>query len=53
MTAIRNIEEDNEKEKTNAMLRLMCELNKGRRSGDEKGYISAANVRTHFQNRQK
>ena len=50
---IRDIEEDEEIEKTTAMLRLMCELNKGRRSGEEEGYVSAADVRAHFRNRQK
>ena len=51
--AIRDIEEDEEIEKTKAMLRLMCELNKGRRSGEEDGYVSAADVRAYFHNRQR
>ena len=51
--AIRDIEEDEEIEKTKAMLRLMCELNKGRRSGEEDGYVSASDVRAHFHNRQR
>lgn len=50
---IRDIEEDEEIEKTKAMLRLMCELNNGRRSGEEEGYVSASDVRAHFRNRQK
>ncbi len=50
---IRDIEEDEEIEKTKAMLRLMCELNKGRRSGEEEGYVPAADVRAHFRSRQK
>ncbi len=50
---IRDIEEDEEIEKTKAMLRLMCELNKGRRSGEEEGYVSAADVRERFHNKQK
>ena len=50
---IRDIEEDEEIEKTKAMLRLMCELNKGRRSGEEEGYVSAADVRKRFHNKQK
>ena len=45
---IRDIAEDDEFEKTKAMLRLMCELNEGRRSGEEEGYVSAADVRAHF-----
>ena len=50
---IRDIEEDEEIERTKAMLRLMCELNKGRRSGEEEGYVLAADVRAHFRSRQK
>ena len=45
---IRDIEEDEEIEKTKAMLQLMIELNKGRRSGEEEGYISASDVRARF-----
>ncbi len=45
---IRDIAEDEEFEKTKAMLRLMCELNDGRRSGEEHGYVSAEEVRAHF-----
>lgn len=45
---IRDIAEDEEFEKTKAMLRLMCELNDGRRSGDEEGYLSSEDVRKHL-----
>mgnify|MGYP006974715907 FL=1 len=45
---IRDIAEDDEFEKTKAMLRLMCELNEGRRSGEEEGYISSEDVRAYF-----
>lgn len=45
---IRDIAEDDEFEKTKAMLRLMCELNEGRRSGEEEGYMSQADVKAHF-----
>ena len=45
---VRDIAEDEEFEKTKAMLRLMCELNEGRRSGEEEGYISASEVRAYF-----
>ena len=44
---IRDISEDDEFEKTKAMLRLMCELNDGRRSGEE-GYVSSEGVRAHL-----
>lgn len=45
---IRDISDDEEFERTKAMLRLMCELNEGKRSGEEEGYISAADVRARF-----
>ena len=45
---IRDIEEDDEFEKTKAMLQLMIELNTGRRSGEEEGYVSASDVRARF-----
>ena len=45
---VRDIADDDEFEKTKAMLRLMCELNEGRRSGEEGGYVSAAEVRAYF-----
>ena len=45
---IRDIEDDAEFEKTKAMLRLMCELNEGRRSGEEEGYVSSDDVRAYF-----
>ena len=48
---IRDIEEDEEIEKTKAMLQLMIELNKGRRSGEEEGYVSAFDVRARFHNK--
>ncbi len=41
---IRDIAEDEEFEKAKAMLRLMCELNEGRREGEEKGYMAAEDV---------
>ena len=36
-------------EKTQATLMLMNELEKGRKSGDEDGWISADDVKRHFQ----
>ena len=48
---IRDIADDEEFEKTKAMLRLMCELNEGRISGEEEGYVSADAVREHFRNK--
>lgn len=46
---IRDIADDEEFEKTKAMLRLMCELNEGRRSGEEQGWVTEADVRARFQ----
>lgn len=46
---IRDIADDEEFEKAKAMLRLMCELNEGRRSGEEEGWVSEADVRARFQ----
>ncbi len=48
---IRDIAEDEEFEKTKNMLRLMCELNEGRRSGEEEGYISSDEVRARFRSK--
>jgi hypothetical protein len=45
---IRDIADDEEFEKTKAMLKLMCELAEGRKSGEEEGYISSDEVRAHF-----
>ena len=45
---IRDITDDEEFEKTKAMLRLMCELNEGRRSGEEEGWVPEEDVRAHF-----
>jgi hypothetical protein len=45
---IRDIADDEEFEKTKAMLRLMCEINEGRRSGEEEGWVSEEEVRARF-----
>lgn len=34
-----------------AQLKLMCELNAGRKSGEEEGWISVEDVRNHFRER--
>ena len=47
---IRDIADDEEVEKTKAMLRLMCELNTGVRSGEEEGWVSEEDVRARFHN---
>lgn len=50
---IRDIAEDEEFEKAKAMLRLMCELNTGVRSGEEEGWVSEADVRARFHNKSR
>ena len=50
---IRDVADDKEFEKTKAMLRLMCELNTGIRTGEEEGWVSEADVRAHFHNNRK
>ena len=50
---IRDIAEDEEFEKTRAMLRLMCELGEGRRSGEEDGYVASEEVRAYFSSKRR
>jgi len=40
-----------EYEKTQATIKLMNELSKGKRSGEEYGWIDAGDVRAHFQSK--
>lgn len=50
-------EQEEQKEKAQkydkmaAQLKLMCELNVGRKSGEEEGWISTGDVRSHFRER--
>ena len=39
----------NEYEQINARLKLLSLIEKGRRSGEEKGYIDASDVRTRYE----
>ena len=50
---IRDIADDEEFEKTKAMLRLMCELNTGVRSGEEEGWVSEEDVQARFHNKNR
>lgn len=50
--AIVDIAEQEEYEKTKAALRLMCELESGRKSGEENGWLSSEDVRAHFKAKQ-
>lgn len=45
---IRDIAEDESIERTRAMLRLMCELQAGRASGEQEGYLSAEDIRARL-----
>lgn len=49
--AIVDIKEQEDYEKTKAALRLMCELEEGRKAGEEKGWLSSDDVRAHFKAR--
>lgn len=40
-------------EKTNATLMLMNELARGKKSGEEKGWLSPDDVRAHFRDKRK
>lgn len=44
----RQQEKANEYDRMAAQLKLMCELNAGRKSGEEKGWLSVQDVRSHF-----
>ena len=46
--AIVDIEDQEDYERTKAALRLMCELEEGRKSGEQQGWIAAEDVRNHF-----
>ena len=46
--AIVDIEDQEDYERTKAALRLMSELEEGRKSGEQQGWIAAEDVRKHF-----
>lgn len=46
--AIADIAEQEEYERTKALLKLMCKLDEGRKAGEQKGWISSGDVRKHF-----
>lgn len=49
--SIRSMEDEEKFLKADAMIRLMCELNAGIRSGEEQGWVSEVDVRTHIHDR--
>ena len=48
---IRDIKDEENFEKAEAMIQLMCELNAGIRSAEDEGWISEDDFRDHFQSR--
>jgi len=51
--AVLDIDEYKEYEKLLAWRQLKSELDEGRRSGEEEGWVSAGEVRTHFEKRHR
>lgn len=49
--SIRDMEDEENFQKAEAMVRLMCELNAGIRSADEEGWVSEEDFRNHVKNR--
>lgn len=49
--SIRDIEDEENFQKAEAMIRLMCELNAGIRSAEKEGWISENELHRHFQDR--
>ena len=46
--SVRRIEDEEEFEKTKAMLKLMTELNRGFQAGDQQGWLSEDDLDRHF-----
>ncbi len=51
--SVHNIKDDEEFEKTKAMLKLMTELNRGIQSGNQDGWISEEDLDRHFKEKRK
>ncbi|MBQ8148276.1 MAG: type II toxin-antitoxin system Phd/YefM family antitoxin [Lachnospiraceae bacterium] len=49
--AIVDIREQEEYERTKAALRLMCELENGRKAGEEEGWLTSEEIKAHFEER--
>lgn len=49
--SIRDIKDEENFQKAEAMIQLMCELNAGIRSAEEERWISEEDFRSHFKNR--
>lgn len=48
---IRDIKDEENFQKAEAMIQLLCELNAGIRSAEEEGWISEDDFRNHFKNK--
>ena len=51
--SIRDMDDEENFEKAEAMIRLLCELNAGIISAEENGWISEDDIRAHVHNRRK
>ena len=51
--SIRDIQDEENFRKAEAMIQLMCEINAGIRSGEEEGWISEEDFRAHFRHSRK
>ena len=49
--SIRDMQDEENFQKAEAMIRLLCEINAGIRSGEEEGWISEEEFLAHFKNR--
>ena len=49
--SIRDMDDEENFEKAEAMIRLLCELNAGIRSAEDQGWISEEDLRSHIHNR--
>jgi hypothetical protein len=49
--SIRDMKDEENFQKAEAMIRLMCELNAGIQSAEEEGWISEEDFQNHFQSR--
>lgn len=49
--SIRNMEDEENFQKAEAMIRLLCELNAGIRSAEESGWVSEEDLRSRFKGR--
>ena len=49
--SIRDMEDEENFQKAEAMIRLLCEINAGIRSAEEEGWISEEDFIAHFKNR--